>query len=154
MLRNHKHPHLVDFIGTAMAMERGADTVRIRISTRKCYYGGCQNIAATGCQYGVTVLVVREESSLRICGRCMACLGFYVAREAPFIDRPGLQRSLSCARGPPRLFNIPIIRQFARIFPMWGGEREAKLKFSRTSATLSFAVMATVFCTRCSCNDP
>lgn len=28
VLRNHKHPHLVEFIGTAMAMERGADTVR------------------------------------------------------------------------------------------------------------------------------
>ena len=28
MLRNYKHPHLVEFIGTAMAVERGADTVR------------------------------------------------------------------------------------------------------------------------------
>lgn len=28
MLRNYAHPHLVEFIGTAMAMERGADTVR------------------------------------------------------------------------------------------------------------------------------
>lgn len=30
MLRNYQHPHLVEFIGTAMAMERGTDTVRIR----------------------------------------------------------------------------------------------------------------------------
>lgn len=30
MLRNYKHPHLVEFIGTAMAMERGTDTVRIK----------------------------------------------------------------------------------------------------------------------------
>ncbi|CAM9908975.1 unnamed protein product, partial [Laminaria digitata] len=29
VLRNHKHPHLVEFIGTAMAMERGADTVMV-----------------------------------------------------------------------------------------------------------------------------
>lgn len=28
MLRNYKHSHLVEFIGTAMAVERGADTVR------------------------------------------------------------------------------------------------------------------------------
>lgn len=28
MLRNYKHAHLVEFIGTAMAVERGADTVR------------------------------------------------------------------------------------------------------------------------------
>lgn len=28
MLRNHKHSHLVEFIGTAMAVERGSDTVR------------------------------------------------------------------------------------------------------------------------------
>ena len=35
VLRNHKHPHLVEFIGTAMAMERGADTVRdSRASTK------------------------------------------------------------------------------------------------------------------------
>lgn len=27
MLRNHAHPHLVEFIGTALAMERGVDTV-------------------------------------------------------------------------------------------------------------------------------
>eukprot|EP00904_Undaria_pinnatifida_P008713 jgi/Undpi1/4972/HiC_scaffold_19.g08324.m1 len=31
VLRNHKHPHLVEFIGTAMAMERGADTARIAL---------------------------------------------------------------------------------------------------------------------------
>lgn len=28
MLRHYKHSHLVEFIGTAMAMERGSDTVR------------------------------------------------------------------------------------------------------------------------------
>ena len=28
VLRSYKHPHLVEFIGAAMAMERGADTVR------------------------------------------------------------------------------------------------------------------------------
>lgn len=29
MLRNHSHPHLVEFIGTAIAMERGVDTVML-----------------------------------------------------------------------------------------------------------------------------
>ncbi|CAM9304611.1 unnamed protein product, partial [Ectocarpus fasciculatus] len=29
MLRNHKHSHLVEFIGTAMAVERGSDTVMV-----------------------------------------------------------------------------------------------------------------------------
>ena len=28
MLRNYKHPYLVEFIGAALAVERGADTVR------------------------------------------------------------------------------------------------------------------------------
>lgn len=29
MLRHHNHPHLVEFIGTAIAMERGVDTVML-----------------------------------------------------------------------------------------------------------------------------
>lgn len=36
MLRNYKHPYLVEFIGAALAVERGADTVR-KVRERDCF---------------------------------------------------------------------------------------------------------------------
>lgn len=36
MLRNYKHPYLVEFIGAALAVERGADTVR-EVRERDCF---------------------------------------------------------------------------------------------------------------------
>ena len=58
MLRNYKHAHLVEFIGTAMAVERGADTVSATIEKeeRKKANTSC----TTSCYTAVPQLVVRR----------------------------------------------------------------------------------------------
>lgn len=51
MLRNHKHAHLVEFIGTAMAVERGADTVRqesVLESFGLCFAYDCHSCVSNG----------------------------------------------------------------------------------------------------------